>query len=188
MREYRTIDQQLLEDLQKGGHILYVRHGEANVGVDQQNLLWEDCSTQRNLSKKGRKQAIEFGTLLRKWKIPVEIPVRTSPFCRAKDTAALAFGENSILIEPFWYQTYTLNRNLPLSMRISILNRFYAFLEDLPSEGKNRVIVAHSFPSGVGLGAIPDMGTVVVKPAGRGRGFSIIGSFTLEDLVQLDKV
>lgn len=188
MREFRMIDQELLENLQEGGHILYIRHGEAIIGIDQQNLLWEDCRTQRNLSEKGRKQAYEYGTLLREWNIPIEIPVRTSPFCRAKETASLAFGNDSFHIEPFWYQTYLLNRNLPLSMRISILSRFYAFLEDLPVEGKNRIVIAHSFPPGQGLGMIPDMGTVVVKPNGAGRGYSITGRFTLEELVQLGKV
>ncbi|PWW38930.1 hypothetical protein DET54_11336 [Paenibacillus pabuli] len=34
----------LINDLQKGGYILYVRHGDATVGVDQPDFSLTDCS------------------------------------------------------------------------------------------------------------------------------------------------
>ncbi|WP_184181868.1 hypothetical protein [Paenibacillus sp. JGP012] len=54
----------ILNDLQKGGYILYVRHGDATVGEDQQNFSLADCSTQRNLSALGREQAEKYGNAI----------------------------------------------------------------------------------------------------------------------------
>lgn len=44
----------LVQALQKGGYILYMRHGEATVGQDRPAVDFHDCSTQRNLSDTGR--------------------------------------------------------------------------------------------------------------------------------------
>ncbi|MGR9048137.1 hypothetical protein ACQ4XT_05900 [Halobacillus faecis] len=79
----------LVEQFQQGGYTLYVRHGEANVGADQPGFSFEDCSTQRNLSRNGQYQAGRFGNAIRRLNIPVETPVIASPFCRAKESACL---------------------------------------------------------------------------------------------------
>jgi|GEM_PF-5498658 len=47
----------LINELRQGGYILYVRHGEANVGEDQPGFSLMDCSIQRNLSVIGKEQA-----------------------------------------------------------------------------------------------------------------------------------
>lgn len=49
----------------------------------------------------------------------------------------------------------------------------------------NKVIIAHSFPKGIGLGQISDMGTIVVKPLGQGKGFKEIARLSLADLYDL---
>lgn len=54
-------------------------------------------------------------------------------------------------------------------------------LEKMPSNGTNQVIVSHSFPQGVGLGEIPNIGTVVVRPRGQGNGYEIIDRITLAE-------
>ena len=54
-------------------------------------------------------------------------------------------------------------------------------METIPVEGKNKIIVAHSFPEGVGLGEIPYMGTVIIKPKGEGNGFEVVDQLSLED-------
>lgn len=181
------MDQSLLRRLQEGGYTLYVRHGEANVGTDQPGFLFGDCSTQRNLSEKGRVQAERYGNTIRRLHIPVAPPVFTSPFCRAKESAMLAFGTEQMLMDPFWYYVYQLNTMIPPYVQFSILTRLTAILEQLPPEGANRFIIAHSFPRSVGFGAIPSMGTVVVQPHGRERGFSVVSHFTLEELEEFVK-
>jgi hypothetical protein len=102
----------LLNMLRQGGYILYARHGEATVGEDQRNLSFRDCNTQRNLSMYGRRQAVYYGEILRSLNIPISYPVISSPFCRAIETAKLAFGWENIAINPFWFDVYRLSGNL----------------------------------------------------------------------------
>jgi len=60
------IDPSILNSLRHGGYVLYVRHGEATIGVDQPHIIYGDCATQRNLSEEGRKQSVLFGAALRR--------------------------------------------------------------------------------------------------------------------------
>jgi len=52
-----------------------------------------DCATQRNLSEAGREEARRIGERLRAERVPVA-QVYTSPWCRCRDTAMLAFGKS----------------------------------------------------------------------------------------------
>lgn len=175
----------LLDLLRNGGYILYARHGEATVGEDQPDLSFQYCNTQRNLSEMGKKQAVYYGNVLRYLQIPVNNPVLSSPFCRAVITAQLAFGRANVKIDPFWVAIYNLSRNISVSEQDRILEALRSKLEIITPRGNNQVIIAHSFPAGIGLGQIPDMGTVVVKPLGQGRGFEIISKLSLSDLAGL---
>ncbi|WP_325063577.1 histidine phosphatase family protein [Risungbinella massiliensis] len=180
-----SINQSLLNLLREGGYILYVRHGEANVGEDQPNLSFEDCSTQRNLSDIGRRQAVTYGEVLRRLSIPIVYPVLVSPFCRNRETATLAFGEENVQVDPFWVEIYKLSGNLSKANQESILNYLRSVLEIKPPMGSNKVIIAHSFPKGVGLGEIPDMGTVVVEPQGQGNGYKVVAQISLVELANI---
>ena len=176
----------LLNSLRKGGFILYARHGEATVGEDLPYLNFQDCLTQRNLSEQGRWQAIYYGEILRYLQIPIQSPVSASPFCRTIETALLAFGSGRVQVNPFWYDIYRLSENVSSSDRQIILNNFKSVLETTPVvEGKNKVIIAHSFPKGVGLGDIPYMGTVIIKPKGEGNGYEVVTQLSLEDWSKL---
>ncbi|WLR48610.1 histidine phosphatase family protein [Halobacillus litoralis] len=181
------MDTLLVEKLQQGGYTLYVRHGEANVGTDQPDFSFEDCSTQRNLSTKGQNQAERFGNAIRRLNIPVATPVIASPFCRAKESAMLAFGAENTRINPFWYNVYKLNTPLLPYVQSAILTRLSGFLEQRPPKGANRFIIAHSFPKGVAFGPMPSMGAIVVKPYGKREGFSVAGHFTLDELEEFVK-
>lgn len=181
----RPADPSLLNSLRQGGYILYVRHGEATVGEDIPGIDFNDCSTQRNLSEAGRRQAEQFGEALRNLQIPVQTPVLASPFCRAKETAELAFGEGNVQTDSFWVRVYNLGSVLPPAEQQVTINELTSVLETLPSPRANKVIIAHSFPQGVGLGEITNLGTVIVKPRGQGKGFEVVGGFTLEELLNL---
>ena len=180
------MNKSLLNSLRKGGFIFYAKHGEATVGSDLPNLNFQDCLTQRNLSEMGRRQAIYYGEILRYLQIPIQYPVSASPFCRTIETAQLAFGSGNVQVNPFWFEVYRLSGNLPSSDRQRILNNLKSVLETIPVEGKNKVIVAHSFPEGVGLGQIPYMGTVIVKPKGEGNGYEVVSQLSLADWSTLD--
>jgi phosphohistidine phosphatase SixA len=180
------LNESLLNSLKKGGFIFYARHGEATVGSDLPYLNFQDCLTQRNLSENGRRQAIYYGEILRYLQIPIQFLVSASPFCRTIETAQLAFGYGHVQVNPFWFEIYKLSGNLPSSDRQIILNNFNSVLETIPVEGKNKVIVAHSFPEGIGLGEIPYMGTVIIKPKGEGNGYEVVHQLSLADWSKID--
>lgn len=78
--------------LRQGGCVLLLRHARTEPGVGDPadfNLL--QCSTQRNLSADGRTQAEQLGAWLRSQGLRPQA-VRTSMWCRCRDTATLAFG------------------------------------------------------------------------------------------------
>lgn len=175
----------LLDSLKDGGFIFYVRHGEATVGEDQPNLNFQNCLTQRNLSEMGRKQATYYGEILRYLSIPISYPIITSPFCRTIETAQMAFGSGNVKVDPFWNEIYKLSGNLVSEERKRTLDNLQSVLEIQPEEGMNKVIMAHGFPKGIGLGQISNMGTIIVKPLGKGKGFKEIARLSLADLYDL---
>lgn len=175
----------LINSLRQGGYVLYVRHGEATVGEDQPGFVLSDCSTQRNLSEEGKRQALLFGQTIRRLQIPIETPVQASPFCRTRESAELAFGVGNVQVDPFWVNIYNLSGNVTPADRDRTLAALNSKLEKVPSSGTNKIIIAHSFPPGVGLGEIPYAGTVVVKPRGEGAGYDVIDSISLEELMSL---
>jgi hypothetical protein len=178
----------LFDLLKGGGYILYAKHGEATVGEDQPNLNFLYCFTQRNLSDTGRRQAIYYGQVLRYLQIPISYPIQSSPFCRAIETAQLAFGNAGIQIDPFWFEVYKLSGNLSSAEQTGILDILEQKLEIKPPPGGNRVIIDHSFPEGIGLGQIPDMGTVIIRPLGQGNGYEIVSKLSLADLANLPRI
>ncbi|WP_240636695.1 histidine phosphatase family protein [Paenibacillus silvae] len=178
----------LINDLQKGGYILYVRHGDATVGEDQQNFSLADCSTQRNLSALGREQAEKYGNAIRKLNIPVLFPVEASPLCRTIQTAQTAFGTQDVKVDAFWLNIYKLSQMQNTESVNTTLQAFTNEVEQTPPAGSNRLIVAHSFPSGVGLGELESMETVIIKPLGDHKGYQVVGTLKLEDVLQLARM
>ena len=78
--------------LRAGGLVLLMRHASTEPGLgDPKGFRLDDCSTQRNLSEKGRQEAREIGERFRREKVPIA-KVYTSPWCRCRETAQLAFG------------------------------------------------------------------------------------------------
>ena len=86
---------ELLGALQRGGHVLLLRHAQTEPGIgDPPGMRLSDCATQRNLSAAGREQARAIGAAVRSRAIPVAA-VRSSQWCRCVDTARLAFGDHA---------------------------------------------------------------------------------------------
>jgi len=78
--------------LRNGGHVVLIRSAMAPGVGEPHNFEIDKCATQRNLSERGRQQARKIGALIAARAAPVE-RVLTSRFCRARDTARIAFGE-----------------------------------------------------------------------------------------------
>jgi phosphohistidine phosphatase SixA len=79
------------------GYVILFRHALAPGTGDPPNFRLDDCSTQRNLSAAGRKQAVRMGEALRQQNISVS-KVFSSQWCRCLETAKLM---NVGQVEPF---------------------------------------------------------------------------------------
>lgn len=121
-----------LELMRQGGLLLFMRHANAPGIGDPGSFQVDDCSTQRNLSRAGRDQAIAVGERLRlegvRWQ-----SVQSSRWCRCLDTARLAFGA----AEPFDLL------NSSFAGRPDLTPALRAHLLALPRAGANRIYVTH---------------------------------------------
>jgi phosphohistidine phosphatase SixA len=78
--------------LKAGRHVVLLRHASTGPGIgDPPGFRLGDCSTQRNLSQKGRDEARAIGAAFTRRTIPLG-PVLSSRWCRCQETARLAFG------------------------------------------------------------------------------------------------
>lgn len=161
-----------LKQLREGGYVLYMRHANTDTSrPDQPNMNLNDCATQRVLSEDGRRISKNIGNSIRKAKIPVG-ELFSSPLCRTKETALIAFGKNA-----------TVNMLLRYTASMADQERLQALdtireLVSTPVQGKtNRVIVAHSQNMMALIGYLPSPeGTVVIlRPMGN-KQFKYIAS------------
>ena len=84
--------------LQQGrGYVVIMRHAIAPGIGDPPDFRLNDCSTQRNLSDEGRKQAVRTGKAFKSRKIRVS-RVLSSQWCRCLETAKLM---NLGAVDPF---------------------------------------------------------------------------------------
>jgi len=78
--------------LRRGNAVLLMRHAATEPGLgDPQGYRLDDCRTQRNLSDAGRADARRVGERLARERVVIS-RVYSSPWCRCRDTASLAFG------------------------------------------------------------------------------------------------
>lgn len=129
-------DRTLLEALREGGFVIYFRHAATDTSYDQ-NVDLKNCATQRNLSQRGKEQSVAIGEGFEALGIPVG-EVRSSGFCRTKETAELAFGE--VTLDPD-LTPFTATVSEPEEQQKA--EALVELLSTPPEEGTNRVIVAH---------------------------------------------
>ena len=87
----------LVDKLQKGEKIIFIRHALAPGSGDPSNFQLGDCNTQRNLNIEGIEQSKKIGLFFYQNNIPID-EVLSSEWCRCKDTAKYAFNN---------FKTYT---------------------------------------------------------------------------------
>jgi phosphohistidine phosphatase SixA len=135
----------IVSALREGGNVLVIRHATADAEINRQELL-RSCLLQRNLTEAGREQAREIGEGIRALRIPIG-EVRSSPMCRTRDTARLAFGDVTLdrdLVSPGVIGTEADDERRAEAMR--------AMVEDVPPAGENTVLVTHTGNIGSALG------------------------------------
>ncbi|MBL8340587.1 MAG: histidine phosphatase family protein [Rubrivivax sp.] len=85
----------LAAGLHAGGVVLALRHAQAPGTFDPPGFDLARCETQRNLGDEGRAQATRIGQWLRSQGL-APVAVRSSPWCRCRDTAQIAFGRAEV--------------------------------------------------------------------------------------------
>ena len=65
------LNKNLINQLEEGGKLIFIRHAYAPGSGDPNNFNLNDCSTQRNLSEEGKKQAKSIGKFFIKNKIEI---------------------------------------------------------------------------------------------------------------------
>ena len=158
----------LINQLEKGEKLIFIRHAYAPGNGDPNNFNLYDCSTQRNLSNKGRKQAKNLGEFFIKNKIQID-KVISSEWCRCKETALIEFknfSTNSFL-NSFYSSRYLKNKD----KQINELNKY---IKNFKSE-KNLILVTHYVVISEVLNYSPSSGEIVVSD----KNFNIIGSIEI---------
>jgi phosphohistidine phosphatase SixA len=91
--------------LSQPGAIVLFRHATAPGIGDPAHFKLNDCPTQRNLDDKGRAEARRLGEQFRSRKIAVGA-VLSSQWCRARETARLAFGAEAVKDAPAFNSSF----------------------------------------------------------------------------------
>jgi len=156
----------LVQALAQGGNVVLMRHAATESVTPDPNLMSiDDCTTQRNLSAVGRRQAERIGASFEKLGIRVG-RVLSSPYCRCMETGKLAFGkaEASELLR-IGDEPAGAGRDDPgIALR--------KLLDTPPAPGENTVLIAHSVTLlyAFGLTAKPEGVAHVFRPSGLGLG------------------
>ena len=126
----------LVDKLKEGGKIIMIRHAYAPGNGDPDNFLIEDCTTQRNLNKKGVNQSKKIGNFFRENKIQVDI-VLSSEWCRCRDTAFYAFNkyQTKSFLNSFFSAKFASNKNKQIYDLKKYINEW--------SGDNNLVLVTH---------------------------------------------
>ena len=154
-------DEILWSLLKKGGQVVLMRHAVTTPGVgDPPGFRLDDCSTQRNLTDEGRRDAQRVGAEFRTRGVVVE-RVLSSPWCRCVETANLAFGKAEISTALSNLFTHPQNRDRQVREMRELIS--------VPQVG-NRVFVSHGATISALTGVSLDTAEMlVVTPQGGGQ-------------------
>ena len=162
------LNKNLIKEFQQGGKLIFIRHAYAPGSGDPNNFNLNDCSTQRNLSNIGRKQAQYIGAFFRENKIKID-KVLSSEWCRCKETAKIAFDDYSTnsFLNSFYSSKYVKNKD----KQIKELNNYIKKYES----NENLVFVTHYVLISEVLNYGPSSGEIVVSD----KNFNMIGSIEI---------
>ena len=162
------LNKKLINQLEEGGKLIFIRHAYAPGSGDPDNFNLNDCSTQRNLSKEGQRQAEYIGEFFRKNKVKID-KVLSSEWCRCKETAKIAFknfSTNSFL-NSFYSSKFAKNKDKQVKALKEYIKKF--------KSDKNLVLVTHYVLISEILNYGPSSGEIVVS----NKNLNIIGSLEI---------
>lgn len=159
--------------LRAGGHVALMRHADAPGGFgDPPGFKVEDCATQRNLSAKGRADALRIGARLKSEGITFEA-ILSSPWCRCIDTATL-LDLGPVKTEPTFGNVVVLR-----DQRESLTSGARAVIEQWSGSGI-LLVVTHGANIQALTGIQPASGEIVVVRGGSGGGREAVGRLMLD--------
>jgi phosphohistidine phosphatase SixA len=160
---------QAAQRLASGGWLLMMRHAATEPGVgDPADFRLGNCATQRNLSARGREQARRAGEAMRSLGVRID-EVRTSQWCRCRDTATLAFGGATD-----WpaLNSFFAGRGKEAAQTAQI----EAFARELGRQ-RNVLLVTHQVNISAAMGGSPAPGEIV---AGRWQDGRLVPAFRFQ--------
>ena len=162
------LNEKLINKLKEGEKLIFIRHAYAPGSGDPNNFNLNDCSTQRNLSKEGKKQAQYIGEFFIKNKIEID-EVLSSEWCRCKETAKIAFKDFSTnnFLNSFYSSKYAKNKDKQVDALKNFIKNF--------KSNKNLVFVTHYVLISEVLNYNPSSGEIVVSD----KNLNIIGSIEI---------
>ena len=159
--------------LRAGRHVALMRHADAPGGFgDPPGFRIDDCATQRNLSAKGRADALRIGARLRSEGIAVE-RILSSPWCRCKDTATLV-ELGPVEAEPTFGNVVVLS-----DQREALTTGARTVIRKWTGSGI-LVVVTHGANIQALTGIQPASGEIVVVRSGSGGGSEPVGRLMLD--------
>ena len=163
------LNNDLFTQLKDGGKLIFIRHAYAPGSGDPDNFNLNDCSTQRNLSEEGKKQAEYIGKFFRDKKIKID-KVLSSEWCRCKETAAIAFEtfETIRFLNSFYSPEFTKNRKTQV-------REFQEFINNW-NKKDNFIFVTHYVFISEILNYAPSSGEIVITD----KNLNIIDTLEIE--------
>ena len=167
--------QGLLDALAEGGKVIMMRHAsteEAEPAVSMH--LSGDCDQEQNLSAAGRAEAEAISRTFKAHGIVVE-KVYSSEYCRARDTARIAFGGGEA------WAALNLAESMDESESAFLMMDVEERMGDFAGEG-NMVMVTHrSNINTITFQQTEPANMVILQPDGLGN-TEVLGILTVEDL------
>lgn len=152
------------------GYAVLLRHALAPGTGDPAGFRLGDCSTQRNLSTEGRRQAVAIGAQWRRERMPVD-RVLTSRWCRARDTARL-LAVGTVRAYPALDSSFTVS-DAVASRRAA---KVQALIERHQGRAGVLVLVGHQVNIADITGVSPASGEAVVVRADTSGRVRIVGT------------
>ena len=163
------LNQTLIKELKKGGKLIFIRHAYAPGGGDPDNFDINDCTTQRNLSERGRIQSQKIGNFFIKNQIPFG-QVYSSEWCRCKETASIAFKKfnKKDFLNSFFSEKFAHNKKKQVV-------DFKKFIDDW-DVNQNLIFVTHYVVISEILNYAPSSGEIVISD----KSFKVINTLKIE--------
>jgi phosphohistidine phosphatase SixA len=175
---------QLVSALRQGGYIIFFRHAQTEKDyADQVSAVMGKCDTQRMLSEEGWKQSRMIGEGFEKLKLPVG-KVYSSEYCRAWQTADLAFGRYEKVTGLNFPKAAEYTEAQTAQMRSGIM----PMLTAPPAPGTNTVIVGHDdvFEAATGIYPEPQGMAYILKAMPDGK-LDIVANMLPDEWLKLPR-